>query len=78
MKCRIWVMSCACTGTALFGFTRRPDGGATRHASRDIGVPSRDASRRLSLGGRPSDPAAHPDEAKPTVTRSDSLFSANP
>src|SRR5712691_5853954 len=64
MKCLIWVMSCACTGTALFGFTRRPDGGATRHASRDIGYLGRDPSRRLSLGSGPRQPAAHPDEAE--------------
>src|SRR5215470_12562253 len=64
MKCRIWVISCACTGTALFGFTRSPDGGSTRHASRDISGLGRRPSGALPLGGATRQPPAHPDQAE--------------
>src|SRR5262249_40391738 len=34
IRCRIWVPSCTCTGTALFLLTRSPDGGRMTDDSR--------------------------------------------
>src|SRR5262250_1303646 len=50
IRCRIWVMSCTCTGTALFRFTRSPDGGAIRQPSRAMGLGGHPQGLRLEVG----------------------------
>src|SRR5262252_5526225 len=64
-RCRIWVMSCTCTGTALFRFTRSPDGGAIRQHSRAMGLGGRSSRTGGALGGLACQRPAQPDQRQP-------------
>src|SRR5262252_8072201 len=73
-RCRIWVMSCTCTGTALFRFTRRPDGGAMRQDSRGMGAFYAVArrGRAAAFEARPARDRPSRMRANPSATRRES------
>src|SRR5499433_585245 len=65
IRCRIWVMSCTCTGTALFRFTRSPDGGAIRQDSRAMGLGGGSSWARGALCALACQRPAQPDQRQP-------------